>query len=137
VRILHFTCLHQHVRWKCHVLKKGCSSVSYLPLVGLDGTQIAYGIGHFQSPLSLHSDSTNQYLEHTVCNGGYGKVFTMESLSRGVYTVEMTASKNGGEFNVQMMCSNEPPTEMDEIDGTSTTVYSTKFSMEICNEFTI
>merc|ERR1719334_2288241 len=43
----------------------------------------------------------------------------MESLLRGVYTVEMTASKNGGEFNVQMMCSNEPPTEMDEIDETS------------------
>ena len=87
-------------------------------------------------PVLKIKDSAGRYLESTnVTECGeqqcHGKVFTMKALLRGAYTVEMTASKNGGEFNVQMMCSNEPSTEMDEIEGTSTTVYSSKFAVNL------
>ena len=57
-------------------------------------------------------DAEGRYIESgftTDCNGEDcdGTAVMVKALSPGMYTVQMTASGRGGEFKVDMMCSND------------------------------
>ena len=57
-------------------------------------------------------DSEGRYIDSgytTNCNGRDcdGNANMLKALLSGLYTVEMTASKDGGEFKVDMMCSTD------------------------------
>ena len=75
-------------------------------------------------PVLNIKDSAGRYVESGFavdCDGMKcdGKVFTMKGISRGQYIIEMIPDGEGGEYEVDVMCSSDDHDayEMDKFEG--------------------